>query len=144
MSGSNWHKSKLCIQLQEKNFERSVGKRRWMLRSEVEKRWPNWLHQIFHLDWQVWFQEKHYFICEVPQAWKNFETCASSQYPIFKKIILMRCYWQARWGKELSDSICDRKLANEEIKEKEVRQHPDISKDEKDIYSNDHSDLNTP
>lgn len=54
--------------------------------------------------------------------------------PQFQKFAL-------RWGKELSDSICDRKLGDEEIKEKEVRQHPDISKDEKDIYSGDHSDL---
>lgn len=38
---------------------------------------------------------------------------------------------QLRWGKDLSDSICERKLADADLKKSEVRQHPDIDAKDK-------------
>jgi hypothetical protein len=38
MSSEKWSKSKLVISLQNKQYEKINGRRRWMLRSEVEVR----------------------------------------------------------------------------------------------------------
>ena len=38
MSGQNWKNSKMVTSLSQKQYEAYTGKRRWMLRSEVEAR----------------------------------------------------------------------------------------------------------
>ena len=106
MSGQNWKNSKLVTSLSQKQYEAYTGKRRWMLRSEVEAR---------------------FLVCSTCGArTTQLTTNASSNFigqylvPICPNCCFLATTgipFNLRWGKELADSICDGKLADPTLRD---------------------------